>query len=168
MNSPKVGAHVKCKAYQRGWLELSIAFKVGQNFISNYLYYSICYQCRRAQYLCSASPRIGCCRAQIRRAPGPANPPRQLRPLDSPPSARIPRRRPRGRSAPGPAPATPAVPAARTQTSTAGRPATPQRPRMEGCATKSRGWKVHHLLLLSPNRASVAPSNPPLPDPKHG
>ena len=36
MNSPKVGAHVKCKAYQRGWLELSIAFKVGQNFISNY------------------------------------------------------------------------------------------------------------------------------------
>ena len=29
MNSPKVGAHVKCKAYQRGWLELSIAFKVG-------------------------------------------------------------------------------------------------------------------------------------------
>ena len=31
-----VGAHVKCKAYQRGWLELSIAFKVGQNFISNY------------------------------------------------------------------------------------------------------------------------------------
>jgi hypothetical protein len=37
MNSPKVGAHVKCKAYQRGWLKLSIAFKVGQNFISNYL-----------------------------------------------------------------------------------------------------------------------------------
>ena len=36
MNSPKVGAHVKCKAYQRGWLELSIAFKVGQNFISSY------------------------------------------------------------------------------------------------------------------------------------
>jgi hypothetical protein len=28
MNSPKVGAHVKCKAYQKGWLELSIAFKV--------------------------------------------------------------------------------------------------------------------------------------------
>jgi hypothetical protein len=24
---------VKCKAYQRGWLKLSIAFKVGQNFI---------------------------------------------------------------------------------------------------------------------------------------
>jgi hypothetical protein len=23
MNSPKVRAHVKCKAYQRGWLELS-------------------------------------------------------------------------------------------------------------------------------------------------
>jgi hypothetical protein len=67
-----------------------------------------------------------------------------------------------------PAPATPAVPAARTQTSTAGRPATPQRPRMEGCATKSRGWKVLLLLLLSPNRASAAPSNPPLPDPKHG
>jgi hypothetical protein len=89
-----------------------------------YLYYSICYQCRRAQYLCSASPRIGCCRAQIRRTPGPANPSRQLRPLDSPPSARIPRRRPRGRSAPGPAPATPVVPAARTQTSAAGRPAT--------------------------------------------
>jgi hypothetical protein len=36
MNSPKVGVHVKCKAYQRRWLELSIAFKVGQNFISNY------------------------------------------------------------------------------------------------------------------------------------
>jgi hypothetical protein len=31
----KGGAHVKCKANQRGWLELSIAFKVGQNFISN-------------------------------------------------------------------------------------------------------------------------------------
>jgi hypothetical protein len=30
MNSPKVGAHVKCKAHQRGWLKLSIAFKVGQ------------------------------------------------------------------------------------------------------------------------------------------
>jgi hypothetical protein len=30
------GAHVKCKAYQRGWLKLRIAFKVGQNFISNY------------------------------------------------------------------------------------------------------------------------------------
>jgi hypothetical protein len=28
MNSPKVGAHVKCKAYQRGWLKLSIAFKL--------------------------------------------------------------------------------------------------------------------------------------------
>jgi hypothetical protein len=26
------GAHVKCKA----WLKLSIAFKVGQNFISSY------------------------------------------------------------------------------------------------------------------------------------
>jgi hypothetical protein len=34
MNSPKVRAHEKCKAYQKGWLELSIAFKVGQNFIS--------------------------------------------------------------------------------------------------------------------------------------
>jgi hypothetical protein len=31
-----VGAHVKCKAYQRRWLNLSIAFKVGQNFISIY------------------------------------------------------------------------------------------------------------------------------------
>jgi hypothetical protein len=31
-----VGAHVKSKAYQRGWLELSIAFKVSQNFINNY------------------------------------------------------------------------------------------------------------------------------------
>jgi hypothetical protein len=29
-------AHVKCKAYQRRWLKLSIAFKVGQSFISNY------------------------------------------------------------------------------------------------------------------------------------
>jgi hypothetical protein len=24
------GAHVKCKAYQRRWLKLSVAFKVGQ------------------------------------------------------------------------------------------------------------------------------------------
>jgi hypothetical protein len=31
-----VGAHVKCKAYQRRWLKLSIAFKVGQSFISSY------------------------------------------------------------------------------------------------------------------------------------
>jgi hypothetical protein len=31
-----IGAHVKCKAYQREWLKLSIAFKVGQNFISSY------------------------------------------------------------------------------------------------------------------------------------
>jgi hypothetical protein len=30
------GAHVKCKAYQREWLKLSVAFKVGQNFISSY------------------------------------------------------------------------------------------------------------------------------------
>jgi hypothetical protein len=30
------GDHVKCKAYQRGWLKVSIAFKVGQNFISSY------------------------------------------------------------------------------------------------------------------------------------
>jgi hypothetical protein len=30
------GAHVKCKAYQRRWLKLSIAIKVGQNFISSY------------------------------------------------------------------------------------------------------------------------------------
>jgi hypothetical protein len=29
-------AHVKCKAYQRRWLKLIIAFKVGQNFISSY------------------------------------------------------------------------------------------------------------------------------------
>jgi hypothetical protein len=36
MNLPKVGVHVKCKAYQRGCLKLSIAFKVGQNFISSY------------------------------------------------------------------------------------------------------------------------------------
>jgi hypothetical protein len=36
VNSPKVEAHVKCKAHQRGWLKLSIAFKVGQNFISIY------------------------------------------------------------------------------------------------------------------------------------
>jgi hypothetical protein len=35
-DSSKVGADVKCKAYQRGWLEPSIAFKVGQDFISNY------------------------------------------------------------------------------------------------------------------------------------
>jgi hypothetical protein len=30
------GAHVKCKAYQRKWLKLGIAFKVGQSFISSY------------------------------------------------------------------------------------------------------------------------------------
>jgi hypothetical protein len=24
-----IGAHVKCKAYQRGWLKMGIAFKVG-------------------------------------------------------------------------------------------------------------------------------------------
>jgi hypothetical protein len=30
------GAHVKCKAYQRGCLKLSIAFKVGQSFITSY------------------------------------------------------------------------------------------------------------------------------------
>jgi hypothetical protein len=30
------GSHVKCKAYQGGWLKQSIAFKVGQNFISSY------------------------------------------------------------------------------------------------------------------------------------
>jgi hypothetical protein len=30
------GAHVKCNAYQRRCLKLSIAFKVGQNFISSY------------------------------------------------------------------------------------------------------------------------------------
>jgi hypothetical protein len=36
MNSLKVGAHVKCKAYRIGWLKLSVAFKVGQNFISSH------------------------------------------------------------------------------------------------------------------------------------
>jgi hypothetical protein len=36
MNSPKVRVHVVYKAYQKEWLKLSIAFKVGQNFISNY------------------------------------------------------------------------------------------------------------------------------------
>jgi hypothetical protein len=36
INSLKVRAHVKCKSYQKGWLKLSIAFKVGQNFISSY------------------------------------------------------------------------------------------------------------------------------------
>jgi hypothetical protein len=36
MNLQKVGAHVKCKAYQRVWLKLSIAFKVCQNFINSY------------------------------------------------------------------------------------------------------------------------------------
>jgi hypothetical protein len=30
------GAHAKCKAYQRRWLKLSIAFKVGQSFIGSY------------------------------------------------------------------------------------------------------------------------------------
>jgi hypothetical protein len=30
------GGHVKCKAYRRRWLKLSIAFKIGQNFISSY------------------------------------------------------------------------------------------------------------------------------------
>jgi hypothetical protein len=28
MNLPKVEAHVRCKAHQRGWLKLIIAFKV--------------------------------------------------------------------------------------------------------------------------------------------
>jgi hypothetical protein len=32
----KDGGHVKYKAYQRRWLKLSIAFKVGQTFISSY------------------------------------------------------------------------------------------------------------------------------------
>jgi hypothetical protein len=32
----KDGSSCEGKAYQRGWLKLSIAFKVGQNFISNY------------------------------------------------------------------------------------------------------------------------------------
>jgi hypothetical protein len=36
MGTLTVGAHVKCKAYQEEWLKLSIAFKVGQNFISSY------------------------------------------------------------------------------------------------------------------------------------
>jgi hypothetical protein len=36
MSSLTVEAHVKCKAYQRRWLKLSIAFKVGQSFISSY------------------------------------------------------------------------------------------------------------------------------------
>jgi hypothetical protein len=31
-----VGAHGMCKAYQRRWLKLSVAFKVGQSFISSY------------------------------------------------------------------------------------------------------------------------------------
>jgi hypothetical protein len=30
------GAIAKCKAYQRRWLKMSIAFKVGQGFISRY------------------------------------------------------------------------------------------------------------------------------------
>jgi hypothetical protein len=30
-----VGAHVKCKAYQRGWLKMRTTFKLGQNFISS-------------------------------------------------------------------------------------------------------------------------------------
>jgi hypothetical protein len=36
MSSLTVGAHVKGKTYQRRWLRLSIAFKVGQSFISSY------------------------------------------------------------------------------------------------------------------------------------
>jgi hypothetical protein len=28
MNSPKVGAHVKCKAYQRKWLKLSMLLEL--------------------------------------------------------------------------------------------------------------------------------------------
>jgi hypothetical protein len=36
MSSLTLVAHVKCKAYQRRWLKLSIAFKVGQSFISSY------------------------------------------------------------------------------------------------------------------------------------
>jgi hypothetical protein len=36
MSSLTVGAHVKCKAYQRRGLKLSVAFKAGQRFISSY------------------------------------------------------------------------------------------------------------------------------------
>jgi hypothetical protein len=36
MSSLTVGAHVKCKAYQRRLLKLSIAFNVGHTFISSY------------------------------------------------------------------------------------------------------------------------------------
>jgi hypothetical protein len=36
MSSLTMGAHLKCKAYQREWLKLGIAFSVGQNVISNY------------------------------------------------------------------------------------------------------------------------------------
>jgi hypothetical protein len=36
MSSLTVAAHVNCKACQKEWLRSSIAFKVGQNFISNY------------------------------------------------------------------------------------------------------------------------------------
>jgi hypothetical protein len=36
MSSLMVGTHVKCKAYQIICLKLSIAFKVGQSFISSY------------------------------------------------------------------------------------------------------------------------------------
>jgi hypothetical protein len=36
MSSLTVGAHVKYKAYQRRWLKLSIAFKVGQSVVSSY------------------------------------------------------------------------------------------------------------------------------------
>jgi hypothetical protein len=34
MSSSKVGAHVKCKVYQREWLKLSTAFKAGQNLLA--------------------------------------------------------------------------------------------------------------------------------------
>jgi hypothetical protein len=36
MSSLTVEDHVKCKAYQEEWLRLTIAFKVGQNFITSY------------------------------------------------------------------------------------------------------------------------------------
>jgi hypothetical protein len=45
MNSPKVGSHVKCKAYQRRCLKRSIAFRVGPQCIWQIRFSSINYSC---------------------------------------------------------------------------------------------------------------------------
>jgi hypothetical protein len=96
------------------------------------LYYSICYQCRRAQdFVLPPRDRL------LPRA----NSPCQFRKSAAP----LPQIRRAG-------PARPAFPAAVLAAASPPYPAPG--------ASNGRGWKVHILLLLSPNRASAAPSNP--------